>query len=98
DVKLKTVQAKIGAVAVGNVDPVNLQTQRHEPIEPLYGYSEIRTAHALGDVPLQPRLPRSSLQQAKRREENHDEQTERNAQPAKQSCHDAYQKACPRLM
>src|SRR6266481_5568657 len=85
DVEPEIADGEIGAVAVGDVDPLDLQTERHEPVEPLHRHSEPRAGHALDDGPLQPRLPRLGLQQAKSREEDHDQHAERDTEPAKQS-------------
>jgi len=68
--------------------PVNLPPRFRSTCD-----SEIRTAQGLRDGSCQPSLPGSGLQPAKRGEEDHDQQAERNAQPAKHSCHGAHQKA-----
>src|SRR5262249_9646067 len=63
DIEGEIPQGKIGAVAIGDLDPVNLQMEWHEPAKPFNGDSKIGTAKEFRYGSCQPNLPGSGLQQ-----------------------------------
>ena len=93
NIEPEIAQGEVGSVAVGDVDPVDCEVKGHYPMKPFHRDGEIRTAHGLCDGLCQPRLPDPGLQHAKGAKQNRERLTECGAQPAKDPCDRAHQKA-----
>jgi hypothetical protein len=98
DLEAEIVRGEIRAIAVADIDPVNLDIERDGSMQSRDRDGEIRSADRLLNGAREPGFAGLHLQQAKTAEEDDNQQTERDSEPAKDSYDNAHQKACPRLI